>query len=127
MKNHRGTALASVRSAVWKTFGTSKLPPLNTSASAQDIIAWKQSSETIACFDCLFEKNADDVFWVTIIARATFTEAAVPNLTSCHCAFTLAVCDILLNPASKSTTCTEKRMKRRMDRYIVSLRYNSKV
>ncbi|CAG8842408.1 14147_t:CDS:2, partial [Racocetra persica] len=36
------------------------------------------------------------------IARAAFTEAAVPVLTNEHYAFTLAVYDIFLNPRSKS-------------------------
>src|SRR5947209_1612575 len=122
MKNYRGTALASVRSAIWKTFGAERLPVLPSNSSAADIIAWKQASETIACFDSLFERNNDGLYWIAVIARAAFNEVTVPTLSHAHCAFTLTVCDILLNPASKAIVCTEKRMKRRMERYIVSHR-----
>src|SRR5256885_8940849 len=51
---------------------------------------------TIACFDALFEKNNDNVYWISVIARTAFNEATVPNLTHAHCAFTMAVCDIFL-------------------------------
>jgi len=112
--------LSNVRNAMWKVFGVEKLPPLRSNASAADVIKWKQSEPVVDTFTSLFEKNSDDVFWITAIARAAFTETAVPNLTNAHCAFTLAVCDILLNPQSKGTICTEKRIKRRMARYIVS-------
>ena len=122
MKNYQDTVLASIRSAIWKTFGAERLPVLPSNSSAAGIIAWKQASETIACFDALFERNNDGLYWIAVIARAAFNEATVPTLTHTHCAFTLAVCDILLNPASKAIVCTEKRMKRRMERYIVSPR-----
>jgi len=120
MKNYQGTALSSVRNAMWRVFGAERLPPLRSNASAADVIQWKQSQPVIAAFDSLFQQNAEGVFWITAIARAAFSETAVPNITSTHCAFTLAVCDILLNPQSKGTVCTEKRIKRRMARYIVS-------
>src|SRR4051812_33053851 len=121
MKNHRGASLANVRAAIWRVFGANELPLLRSNAALTDIVAWKQSKQTAACFDRLFQKNTDGIFWVMVIARAAFTEAAVPNLTTAHHAFTLAVCDIFLNPASKGIICGEKRMKRRMDAYIVSL------
>ena len=122
MKNYRGTALASVRATIWKTFGVERLPVLPSNPSVADIIAWKQAPETIACFDALFEKNNDNVYWISVIARVAFNEATVPNLSYTHCAFTMAVCDIFLNPAFKAIVCTEKRMKRRMACYIVSYR-----
>ncbi|RIB14637.1 hypothetical protein C2G38_2194478 [Gigaspora rosea] len=42
-------------------------------------------------------------------------------MTPEHCAFTLAVCDIILNPKSKYIKCTEKLMKRRLKRYLNDL------
>ena len=112
--------LASVRSAIWHVFGAEKLPLLRSNALLADIVLWKNSAQVSACFGALFEKNNDDVYWVMVIARTAFNEATVPNLTHAHCAFTMAVCDIFLNPASKAIVCTEKRMKRRMECYIVS-------
>ena len=91
MKNYRGTALSNVRNAMWKVFGVEKLPPLRSNASAADVIKWKQSQPVIDTFNSLFEKNSDDVFWITAIARAAFTEAesqtlltlTVPLLSRC--------------------------------------------
>jgi len=122
MKNHQGAALASIRSAIWRVFSAEKLPLLRSNALLADIVLWKNLAQVSACFGALFEKNNDDVYWVMVIARTAFNEATVPNLTHAHCAFTMAVCDIFLNPASKAIVCTEKRMKRRMECYIVSHR-----
>src|SRR5256886_10870204 len=119
MKNHRGAALASVCLAIWRIFGAEKLPLLRSNALLADIMLWKNLAQVSACFGALFEKNNDDVYWVMVIVRTAFNEATVPNLTHAHSVFTMAVCDIFLNPTSKTIVCTEKRLKRRMECYIV--------
>jgi len=121
MKNYRGAALANIRSSIWRVFGAEKLPLLRSNTSLANIVEWKKKPEVNDCFGNLFNKNNDDIYWIMVIARTTFNEAIVPNLTHAHCAFTLAVYDIFLNPASKSIVCTEKRMKKRIECYIVSL------
>ena len=121
MKNHRGAALQSVRSAMWKTFGAEQLPSLKSNAKAPAIVKWKENPKIGDCHRLLFEKNSDDVFWITAITRAAFSEVAVPTLTSEHCAFALAVCDIFLNPRSKSITCDEKNMRRHIKKYLVNI------
>lgn len=121
MKNLRGAALQNVRSAIWRVFGCEKLPPLKSNAVASDIVRWKQSPEVASCFSSLFEQNDDGVFWVAVIARSAFSTTAVPTLSNEHCAFTLSVCDILLNPKSKGVICTERKMKRHMERFLVSI------
>jgi len=120
MKNYQSTALFNMRNAMWKVFSVEKLPLLRSNASAMNVIKWKQSEPVVDTFISLFKKNSDNVFWITVIARAAFTKTAVPNLTNTHCAFTLMVCNILLNPQSKETICTEKHIKWRMAWYIVS-------
>jgi len=117
--------LQSVRSSIWKVFGHERLPPLKSTASATEILRWKESPQVNDCYRALFEQNSEGVFWVSIIARSAFSMVAVPTLTNHHCAFTLAVCDILLNPRSKSVMCKDKFMKRRMSQYLVSVCYIS--
>ncbi|RIB10330.1 hypothetical protein C2G38_2206437 [Gigaspora rosea] len=68
MKNYRGAASQNVRHAIWRIFGSEKLPSLNSNASAPEI--W--------------------VYWIDMIARSAFSTAAVPTMTPEHCAFTLA-------------------------------------
>ncbi|CAG8853005.1 25243_t:CDS:1, partial [Gigaspora margarita] len=80
---------------------------------------WKKSEQVAQCFRTLFEYNENGILWITIIARSVFSIAAVPILTNHHCAFTLAVCDIILNSRSQTIVCTEKRMKCRMEQYLV--------
>ncbi|CAG8831571.1 22904_t:CDS:2, partial [Gigaspora rosea] len=52
-----------------------------------------------------------------------FSMVAVPTLTHDHCAFTLAMCDIILNPRSRSVKCTEKYIKRCVEKFLND--YNS--
>ncbi|CAG8837471.1 32249_t:CDS:1, partial [Gigaspora margarita] len=82
--------------------------------STAEIIRWKESPQVDNCYRALFEKNSERVFWVSIIARTVFSIVAIPTLTNYHCAFTLAVCDILLNPQSKTVLCKDKLMKHQM-------------
>ena len=121
MKNYRGAAFQNVRNSIWKVFGVEKLPLLKSNAGASEIVRWKQSVEVADCFRSLFVQNESGAYWIDLIARNAFSTAAVPTLTHDHCAFTLAVCDIILNPWSRSVKCTEKRMKRRVEKFLVSV------
>src|SRR5437868_15527405 len=98
MKNHCGASLQNVRHSIWKGFGYEKLPPLKSNAAAEVITKWKESQEVAKCFHSLFEIYDNGMLWVAVIARTAFSTTAVPTLSNAHCALTLAVCVILLNP-----------------------------
>ncbi|CAG8741155.1 2923_t:CDS:2, partial [Ambispora leptoticha] len=87
-------------------------------AAAEEIMKWKRSDQVAACFRSLFQQNDDGVYWVAVIARTAFSTIAVPDLSNEHCAFTLAVCDILLNPRSRKIVCIVNSMKRHMAKYL---------
>ena len=87
MKNIRGAALQSVRLAMWKVFGSERLPSLKSNAKATIIVKWKENPKIGECHRLLFEPNSENVFSISVIARAAFSEVAVPTLTSKHCAF----------------------------------------
>ncbi|RIB28660.1 hypothetical protein C2G38_2028374 [Gigaspora rosea] len=123
IKNHRGSMLQQVRTAIWNVFGSERLPALQKNPSAATIVKWKESREVSDCHRLLFELKTADTFWVTTIARASFTEVAAPVLTDEHCAFTLAVCDIILKPRSKGVVCFDKRMKCHIAKYLAD--YNN--
>ncbi|RIB16157.1 hypothetical protein C2G38_2038804 [Gigaspora rosea] len=89
-----------------------------SNASASEIVRWKQSVKVADCFCSLFVQNESGTYWIDLIARNAFSTAAVPTLTHDHCAFTLAVCDIILNPQSRSVKCTKKRMKRYVEKFL---------
>ncbi|RIB10770.1 hypothetical protein C2G38_2205238 [Gigaspora rosea] len=109
MKNYRGVAFQNIRNSIWKVFGVEKLPILKSNTGASEIVKWKQSVEVADCFRSLFVQNESGNYWIDLIARNAFSTAAIPTLTHDHCAFTLAVCDIILNPWSRSVKCMEKR------------------
>ncbi|RIB17040.1 hypothetical protein C2G38_2038086 [Gigaspora rosea] len=121
MKNYHGAASQNVRHAIWRIFGSEKLPSLNSNASAPEIVNWKKSSQVAACFRSLFEQTESGVYWTDMIARSAFSTAAVPTITPEHCAFTLAVCVIILNPKSKYVKCNEKLMKCYLKQYLDDL------
>ncbi|RIA99878.1 hypothetical protein C2G38_2236936 [Gigaspora rosea] len=123
MKNYRGAACQNVRNSIWKVFGVEKLPLLKSNADASEIVRWKQSVEVADCSCSLFVQNESSAYWIDLIARNAFSTVAVPTLTHGHCAFTLAMCDIILNPRSRSAQCTQKRMKRRVEKFLND--YNS--
>src|SRR5260363_158007 len=102
MKNNQGAALQSIRSALWKVFGSEQLPSLKSNAKASIIVKWKKKPKIGECHRLLFETNSENMFWISAIARAAFSEIMVLTLTSEHCAFSLAVCNIFLNLKSKS-------------------------
>src|SRR5260363_133664 len=72
MKNNRGAALQSVRSAMWKVFGSEWLPSLKSNTKASIIVKWKENPKIGECHRLLFETNSENVFWISAIARATF-------------------------------------------------------
>ncbi|RIB22670.1 hypothetical protein C2G38_2243161 [Gigaspora rosea] len=121
MKNYRGAASQNVHSSIWKVFGCEKL---QNNATATEIVKWKESEQVAQCFRTLFEYNDNGVLWITIIARSAFSIAAVPILTNHHCAFTLVVCDIILNPRSRTIVYTEKRMKYCLEQYLTDFENN---
>ncbi|CAG8640446.1 1827_t:CDS:2, partial [Dentiscutata heterogama] len=76
--------------AIWRIFGTEKLPPLKCNASASEIVRWKRSNEVADCFCSLFQQNESGVYWIDMITRSAFSMAVVSDLAPEHCAFTLA-------------------------------------
>ncbi|RIB05109.1 hypothetical protein C2G38_2047870 [Gigaspora rosea] len=125
MKNYWGAAFQNVRNLIWKVFGVEKLPLLKSNAGVSEIVRWKQSVEVADCFCSLFVQNESGAYWIDLIARNTFSTAAVPTLTHDHCAFTLAMCNIILNPRSRSVKCTEKRMKHHIEKFLWCPSYGS--
>ncbi|RIB23775.1 hypothetical protein C2G38_2288244 [Gigaspora rosea] len=94
-----------------------------SNAGASEIVRWKQSVEVADCFRSLFVQNESGTYWIDLTARNAFSMAAVPTLIHDHCAFTLAMCDIILNPQLQSVRCTQKHMKRRVEKFLND--YNS--
>ncbi|CAG8855062.1 3928_t:CDS:1, partial [Gigaspora margarita] len=61
-KNQRGAALQNVHSSIWKVFSRERLPLFKSTASAAEIIRWKESPQVDDCYHALFEKNSEGFF-----------------------------------------------------------------
>ena len=119
MKNYRGTALANIKQAIFSVYENEQLPKLATNTTTKAITIWKKNLKVKQCHRLLFELNDNGDYWSFLIAREAFIVNSAEVLTNHHLAFTLAVCDIILNSISKGTQCTEKEMKKRIEYYLV--------
>ncbi|POG65321.1 hypothetical protein GLOIN_2v1483215 [Rhizophagus irregularis DAOM 181602=DAOM 197198] len=85
-----------VRSAMFDIFGKKNLTRINTSAGVDDIRAFKNSKKTKQAFKCLFKADDDNNLpYVEAIKKKAWGKK---NTTKKDTAFTLAICEIVLNP-----------------------------
>ena len=72
------------------------LTHINTSAGAEDIAAFKNSKNTKKAFKCLFEMDDDNSLpYIEAIKKKAWGKKKTTMLDT---TFTLAVCEVVLNP-----------------------------
>lgn len=119
MKNHQETALSNIWQAIFRVFGAQQLPKLPRHADSKSIAKWKKEEKVIKCHEMLFQRNDDGLLWSAVITREAFNETTQANISNYHLAFTLSVCDIILDPKSRGIICNERAMTKHMDHYLV--------
>ena len=85
----------------------------------QAIAAWKNSAKTKLCFRKLFapiEEDTNETYFTRILARAW--PAATP--TNMQLAYTITVCQIMLNAHYEKLSMSDKITKNRLNKNIVS-------
>ena len=109
-----------IKESVFAVFGETLLDPINTNATPQTITEWKQSPKTKLCYRKLFKpidvNNADETYFTRILARAW--PASTP--TNMQLAYTITVCQILLNEHYEKLTMSDEITKNRLNKNIVS-------
>jgi hypothetical protein len=109
-----------IKESVFAVFGETLLDPINTNATPQAITDWKKSTKTKSCFKKLFKpidaNNADDTYFTRILARSW--PASQP--TNMQLAYTITVCQILLNDHYEKLTMSDEITKNRLNKNIVS-------
>ncbi|CAG8840401.1 17445_t:CDS:2, partial [Gigaspora margarita] len=62
MRRQRSEQEKDLSAKVLEVFSHERLPPLKSTASAAEIIQWKESLQVDNCYRALFEKNSEGVF-----------------------------------------------------------------
>lgn len=101
---------------MFAVFGEQKLEFIDNTASPVKIAEWKMSEKTREAYAELFENH--DL--LSKIAYSVFKQNKDEELSIMHCAYTLAICDILLNPKSSGIKCNDKSVVKRVNAFLVS-------
>jgi hypothetical protein len=107
---------ASIRHAVFVNFGE-RLDYIDNNASAAKIVEWKSSEKTKGAYKALFSEGE----LLDTIGRAVFKQYRDKDLPTAHCAYIIAICDILLNPKSPRIKCNDKSVVKRVDALLVNI------
>ena len=99
-------------------FGESNLTRINTSAGASDIQKFKNSKKTKRAFKYLFETdNNNNLPYIEAIKKKVWGKKTT---TKKDTAFTLVVCEIVLNPKHPKISVSDNSLKNRFNTYLVS-------
>lgn len=103
-------------------FGKNLLTRINTSAGAGDIAAFKNSNNTKKAFKCLFISDDDGTLpYIEAIKKKAWGRK---KTTLMDTAFTLVVCEVVLNPKHPRISISDNALHKRFDLYLVYKRYD---
>lgn len=99
-------------------FGENHLMRINTTANSDTIRKFKRSHKTKEAFYCLFDVDDDKTLpYVEAIQKKAWGKKTT---TVMDIAFTLAVCEIVLNPRHPKISVSDNALHRRFNVYLVS-------
>ncbi len=103
---------------MFDVFGENWLTRVNTNTSAEIIHEFKQSSKTRKAFKCLFESSDNgDLPYIQAIKNRAWGKRK--TTTEKDTAFTLAVCEVVLNLKHPKISIGDIALRRRYDTYLV--------
>ena len=94
----------------------------NSSAEAEDITVFKKSDKTKKAFKCLFK--ADDDKSLPYVEAIKTKAWGKKKTTTVDTAFTLAVCEVVLNPRHPRISVSDNALHKRFDTYWVCKKCN---
>ena len=119
-RSKRNDYAAAVRNALFSMFGEEKLSRVDNNTASIHLAEWKQSEKTRNAYDELFNNNQ----LLSDIGYVVFKKYKGKMLPKMHCAFVLAISDILLNPLNPNIKCKDKSVARRVHAFLVILSSN---
>jgi hypothetical protein len=115
-RSKRNDLAANIQSAIFSIFGEERLEKIDNNTSSRHIVEWKSSEKTRKAYDELF--NNDKL--LAKIGYQVFKQYRDKPLPPMHCAFILAISDILLNPLNSGIKCKDKSVARRVHTFMVN-------
>jgi len=110
---------SKIKEAIFYVFREEKLPPIRMNASHTEINNWKKSSEVKRCYNNLnISTDGDSATYIMKIAEKVFTD--LKKTTDTQLAYTMCVCDCLLNPENESIQITESMIEDKLKDFLVS-------
>jgi hypothetical protein len=94
------------------------LEKVDNNTSSRRLAEWKTSEKTRAAYEDLFGNEKI----LTNIGYVAFKRYRGKSLQTMHCAYVMAICDILLNPQSSGIKCNDKSVTRRVSIFLVSIK-----
>jgi hypothetical protein len=102
---------------MFAAFGEHRLDRVDSSTPAVRLAEWKASEKTKKAYSELFSNH--DL--LSKIGYGVFKQYKEKELPTMHCAYVLAICDILLNPKSSGIKCNDKSVVRRINAFLVNI------
>jgi hypothetical protein len=102
---------------MFAAFGEQRLDYVDNNTSSKKIAEWKTNVKTLKAYDELFTNH--DL--LTKIGYTVFKREKEKELSTMHCAYVLAICDIVLNPQSSWIKCNDKSVVRRVNAFLVNI------
>ena len=100
---------------MFAAFGEERLDFVDGTTTSVRLAEWKTSEKTQNAYHELFQNHE----LLTKIGYAVFKQYKETELPTMHCAYILAICDILLNPKSSGIKCNDKSVVRRVNAFLV--------
>jgi hypothetical protein len=107
---------AGIRSTVFSTFGAERLPKVDGNTTGPRLVQWKANPKTHEVYCELFSNPKI----LQKIGTTVFKKYDGSELPLMHCAFILAICDILLNSESPGIKCNDHLVTKRVYVFMVN-------
>jgi len=107
-RQHRGTAAATYRKALFNIFGEKELPFISSNDDINVVIAWKASPKIRMAYEVLFEPmpNSETTYIKRVLEKTCDANTPIHKK-----AFAIITCENLLNPKLSSIIGKEKTIK----------------
>ncbi|CAB4417898.1 unnamed protein product [Rhizophagus irregularis] len=124
MKDLRGTYAATVRNSIFKELGL-QIPNNRKKCNFINISEWKKSKRVKECYIKLYDDNENAIENIANLAFPTISRDD-ESYKGVYI-YTVAVCDIILNPGYPDIECAKKPLERRLQKFKESLTNNGSI
>lgn len=102
---------------MFAVFGEQQLDRVDNTTPPHKIAEWKSSEKTKEAYDQLFSNHE----LLSKIGHSVFKQYKEKELPTIHCAYVLAICDILLSPKSSGIKCNDRSIAKRVHAFLVNI------